>query len=43
MIEAIKEVNEQILKVYYIPNSEGTVKLKIENFEELIEINKRLN
>ncbi|WP_346235455.1 hypothetical protein MKY04_05025 [Lysinibacillus telephonicus] len=25
MIEAIKEVNEQILKVYYIPNSEGTV------------------
>ncbi|WP_313800827.1 hypothetical protein [Cytobacillus sp.] len=43
IVEETKKVITQIYKVYYVPDSEGKVKLEIQNFKELENINDRLN
>ncbi|KOP82713.1 hypothetical protein ACFFHH_24225 [Cytobacillus solani] len=43
IVNEAKNVIEQIYIVYYVPDSEGKVKLEIENFRELANINERLN
>lgn len=43
IVAEAKKVVTQIYKVYYVPDSEGRVKLEIKNFKELENINHRLN
>ncbi|MEI4770945.1 hypothetical protein WAX74_15085 [Psychrobacillus sp. FJAT-51614] len=38
----VQKTISAIYDIYYVPNSEGKVKLEIKNFDELTEINKRL-
>lgn len=43
IVAEVKKVVTQIYKVFYVPDSEGKVKLEIKNFKELENINDRLN
>lgn len=43
IVAEAKKVVKQIYKVYYVPDSEGKVKLEIKNFKELENISDRLN